>query len=137
MANRNFASGGKLWSMHAYPVHVSCTFQIGAAGAVGAMVGAMVQSVTRSSQGIYSIQLQPQAVFPKLLCANGSAQSASGALSGISAIEIGNAPNAQSVNGIIIIKTLNEAGALADPANGSAINLSAIFSNSSVVIGGE
>lgn len=142
MANRNWLSQ-KQFSMHAMPVHISATAQIGAVGAVSSFVGACVSNFARVSIGRYRITMQADCVFPKLLCAQGSMQSASGGLSGIVAIEIQNAPNASvssavSPNGgVIDIRCLDAAGALADPASGSAINMSMIFSNSSVVIGGE
>lgn len=140
MAQRNWASGGKIYSMHVMPVFMDTTIQIGATGAVASFVGSGVQSVTRNGTGLYTIKMQQQTNFSKLFSANGSMQSPPSGLSGILGIEIQNAPNASVANitGMSLqIKTLDAAGALADPASGSAINVLMIMSNSSVVIGGE
>lgn len=140
MANRNFASGGKLYSMHVMPVMVTATIQIGATGAVSSFVGSMVQSVVRTGTGLYRITLQPQTNFTRLYFAQGSMQSPVSGLSGTPDVEIQNAPNASvalSAGAQLIVKTLNVSGALADPASGSAVNVMMILSNSSVVIGGE
>ena len=53
MANRNWASGGKLYSMHVNPAMITATIQIGATGAVSSFVGSAVQSVTKQSTGVY------------------------------------------------------------------------------------
>lgn len=49
MANRNFASGGKIYSMHVMPVLVDCNFQVAAADSAGNGIinlkGPMVQNV--------------------------------------------------------------------------------------------
>jgi hypothetical protein len=140
MSNRNYASGGKIYSMHVKPVMVTSTIQIGATGAVSSYVGSMVQSVTRISTGIYKIKLQAQTNFPRLYFASGSAQSPSSGLSGVLGIEIQNAPNesAATITGAeLTIKCLDAAGAVVNPASGSAINILAIFSDSSILIQGE
>lgn len=140
MANRNFASGGKLFSMHAMPVMVTATAQIGAAGVVSSIVGSMVQSIARQSAGVYKITLQSQTSFPRLFSAMGSMQSPPAGLSGISTIEIQNAPNASvaiATGAQLTVKCLDAAGALADPASGSALNILIMASNSSVIIDGE
>lgn len=140
MANRNFASGGKLYSMHVMPVMINATAQIGASGAVSSIVGSAVQSIVRVSQGIYKMKAQPNTNFSRLFVAVGSMQSPSSGLSGISTIEIQNAPNASvaiSDGAELTVKTLDAAGALADPASGSALNIMMIASNSSVTIDGE
>jgi hypothetical protein len=138
MANRNFMSS-KLFSMHAMPVMVTATIQIGASGAVTSTVGSMVSAAEELSTGVYKITMQTGTNFTRLFSAMASMQSASGGLSGIVAIEIQNAPNA-SVSAstmTLTIRTLDADGALAAPADGSAINLLAILSNSSVLVGGE
>lgn len=140
MANRNWASGGKLYSMHVKPVLLDCTIQIGASGSVSSFVGSTIASVTKTGTGKYKIKAQPNTNFNKLYFAAGSAQSASGGLSGILGIEIQNAPNAsvQIASGAeLTIQCLNAAGAAADPASGSAINVLMILSDSSVTIQGE
>lgn len=58
MANRNFASAGKLYSMHVFPVLLDANFAVGASGAVSDLKGPAVQSVTRLAAGIYQVQLQ-------------------------------------------------------------------------------
>jgi hypothetical protein len=140
MANRNWMSGGKLFSMHKDPVMLDCTIQIGASGAVSSFVGSAIQSVVRQSLGVYKITFQPQTNFPRLLAAMGSMQSAAASLSGISQVEIQNNPNA-SVSPVsapsLTVKTLDVSGALANPASGSAVNVLMIMGNSSVVIQGE
>ncbi len=119
--------------MHKAQCLVTCTIQIGATGAVSSFVGATVQSVTRNGTGLYTIKLQPNTQFSALYFASGSAQSASGGLSGVLGIEIQNAPDAsaQTASGASLqIKTLDAAGALVDPASGSAVNVMMIFANS-------
>ncbi len=140
MANRNWANGGKLFAMHVNMVMIDSTIVIGAAGAVSSFVGSTVSAVTRVSQGIYKIKLQNQTNFSKLYFANGSMQSPISGLSGISSIEIQNAPNVSAVisdGAELTIKVLDAAGAVADPASGSAINVLMLFSNSSVQLQGE
>jgi len=138
MANRNWASGGKIFSMHASPVLLDTTIQIGAAGAVSSIVGSTIASVTRMSTGIYKINMQDN--YSKLYAAMGSMQSPSVGLSGVSTIEIQNAPNA-SVSSLsapsLTVKCLDAAGALVDPADGSALNVMIYLSNSSISVGGE
>lgn len=139
MANRNWLSQ-KLFSMHAMPVMLDCSITIGASGAVSSFVGSAIQSVTRNSQGIYTIKAQDQTNFRKLFVGLGSAQSPPSGLSGVSTIEIGNAPNtsvALSSGAEIVIKCLDAAGALVNPASGSVINAFMILSNSSVQVQGE
>lgn len=140
MANRNYASGGKLYSMHVKPVMVTTTAQIGAAGAVSSFVGSMVQSVVHVSTGIYTVKLQNLTNFSRLYSAQASMQSPVSGLSGIMQIEIQHDPNtsvALSSGAALTVKTLDSTGALADPASGSALNVIMILSESSVLIGGE
>ena len=136
--NRNLASGGKLYSMHVMPVMIDCTIQIGATGAVSSIAGPLVRSVVRNSTGIYQINLTDN--VNSLFMAIGSAQSPPSGLSGVLAIETQNAPN-PSVSNLaapsLIVKTLDAAGALVDPASGSAISVLMYMSNSSVIIQGE
>jgi len=140
MANRNYLSGGKIYSMHKAPVMVTATATIGATGAVQSSVGSMVKSIVRVSVGTYRITLDLQTNFTRLFSAMGSMQSPVSGLSGISTVEIQNAPNASvslPAGTQIIVKTLSPAGALADPASGSALNVLLMLSDSSIVIGGE
>lgn len=126
-------------SMHVQPVMITTTIQIGATGAVTSFAGSAVKSVTRSGTGLYLITLQPNTQFPNLYYANGAMQSPASGLSGIGAIEVQNVPNATVsllAGGQLTIKTLSVAGALADPATGSAITVMMLFSNSSVTIPG-
>lgn len=140
MANRNFPSGGKLYSMHVMPVFLNATVLIGSTGAVTSFVGSGIQSVVRSSTGIYKIKAQPQTNFSRLYFAAGSAQSPVSGLSGVSTVEIQNAPNvsvAISDGAELTFKCLDAAGAVVDPASGSSLNVFFILSNSSVTIQGE
>lgn len=136
MANRNFANGGKIMTMNAGPVIVNTNITIGATGAVTSSTSTtMVTSVTRTSTGIYVLHLA-NAYF-KAISISASMQSPSSGLSGILGIESGNAPNtsvASSTAPTITIKTLDAAGALANPASGSVISVTALLSNSSVQI---
>lgn len=138
MANRNFASGGKLYSMHVMPILVDTTFLIGSAGSVSSVVGPLIRSVSHMSTGVYKISLTNN--FNRLFQAHGSTQSPPSGLSGILGIEIQNNPN-PSVQNLadpsLTIKCLNAAGALADPASGASISVLLYLSNSSVVIAGE
>jgi hypothetical protein len=139
MANRNFISQ-KLFSMHAMPVLVTATAQIGASGAVSSKVGSMVQSFTHEAPGVYKIKCQTNTGFSRLYFAQASIQSPTIGLSGIVGIEIQNDPNtsvAQASGAELTVKCLDAAGALADPADGSALNVMMICSNSSVIIDGE
>lgn len=149
MANRNWMSGGKLFSMHKDPTFMEVTVQIGATGAVSSYTGAAVQSVTRISAGKYSINFQtsPSVTnFPRLLAAHGTMQSASGGISGISVIEVQNAPNtsvasttAPSLTVTCLAPTDASTTTLiaTDPASGSALNVLMILGNSSVTIQGD
>ncbi len=140
MSNRNYMSGGKIYSMHVKPVMLTATVLIGATGAVTSFVGSAIQSVTRISTGIYEITAQSQTNFTRLYSAQGSMQSPSSGLSGILAVEVQNAPNtsvATSTGAVMRVKTLDAAGALADPASGSSLNVMMMLSDSSVTIGGE
>ena len=74
MANRNWASGGKLYSMHVMPVMIDATILIGATGAVTSFVGSTIASVTRVSTGVYKIKAQSGTNFTKLFSAVGSMQ---------------------------------------------------------------
>lgn len=138
MANRNWMSGGKIFSMHKDPVMLDCTIAIGATGAVASIVGACILSVTRTGTGLYQINLQDN--YALLLGAHASMQSASGALSGISSVEVQNAPSASVAvlaAPVLVIKTINAAGALADPVSGASINVIMMMSNSSLKIQGS
>lgn len=140
MANRNWASGGKIYSMHVMPVIMNVTVQVGATGAVTSIVGSGIASVARASAGVYLITMQAQTNFNKLYFASGSLQSPPSGLSGVSTVEIQNAPNASvatAAGGQLTVKCLDAAGAVVDPASGSALNVLMLLSNSSVLIDGE
>lgn len=134
--NRNFANGGKLFAMHVQMVMVNAKIGIGTTGAVGTVAAPLVSSVTRVSTGIYRLNFPTtNGTFNQLLTAHGSMHSPVSGLSGISTIEIQNAPSTSVATvgaPTLTIKTLNPAGALADPASGSTIDIMAIMSNSSV-----
>lgn len=122
------------------PVMVTATANIGASGAVSSYVGSMVATVAKQvAVGTYKITMQSKTNFSRLFYAQGSAQSPVSGLSGVATIEIQNAPNtsARLPTAELTIKCLDAAGALVNPADGSAINIMAIFSNSSVLIDGE
>lgn len=136
--NRNFASGGKLYSMHVMPVMIDCTINIGAAGAVSSITGPLVNSVTRTSQGIYKIHISEP--LSEMYVAMGAPVSPVSGLSGVCSIEIANAPKAAialASDPSLTVKVLSAAGALVDPASGSAIKIVMICSNSSVKVQGE
>lgn len=138
MANRNFASGGKIYSMHVMPVMLDVNIVIGASGAVSSIRGPMIDSVEKLSTGIYKIHLQDN--YNNLFMAVGSATSPSVGLSGVASVEIANnqAPEVQdSADPSITVKTLDAAGALVNPASGSTISVMIYLSNSSIQIGGE
>jgi hypothetical protein len=133
MANRNFASGGKIYSMHVMPVFVTTQITIGASGAVSSFIGTMTKSVVRVSAGIYQINMTDN--FFAYLTGHASMQSPSSGLSGIVAIEIQNNPSA-SVSNLaapsITVKCLSDSDAAADPAAGSVLDVMIICNNSSV-----
>ncbi len=138
MANRNFASGGKIYSMGVKPVILNANILIGASGAVTSFTGAMIQSVTLSSTGVYLITLANN--FSGLHFASGSMQSPSSGVSGIVAVEIQNAPNTNVTNlttPTLTVKTLSSSDALANAASGSTLSVLMYFSDSSIQIGGE
>lgn len=136
MANRNFANGGKIMTMQAGPVIVNTNILIGATGAVTSSTSTtMVTSVTRTSTGIYVLHLADS--YNSAISVSASMQSPSSGLSGILGVECGNAPStsvAILAAPVITIKTLDAAGALADPASGSTISVTALLSNSTVSI---
>lgn len=138
MANRNYASGGKIYSMGVKPVIVNANVTIGASGAVSSFTGAMINSVTQSSTGVYTISLSNN--FSGLHMAMGSLQSPPSGLSGIVAVEIQNSPNT-NVTSLptpqITVKTLNSSDTLANPASGSVLSVMLYLSDSSIQIGGE
>ena len=140
MANRNYVSGGKIYSMHVKPVIIDVKIRIGAAGAVTSFQGAMVKSVVRVSQGVYKIKMQDKTSYNRIFTTHGAMQSPVTGLSGIVAVEIQNAPSASmalTAAGELTVKTLSDAITLADPASGSTINLLVIASDSGVLLPGE
>lgn len=141
MANRNWASGGKIYSMHASPVMITATALIGASGAVTSYVGSAVQSVAKQAGvGTYRVIMQPNTNFSRMFFAAGSMQSPVSGLSGVVAVEISFNPNGSlddSAIPYIEVKCLDVAGALVNPASGSKLNVMIMASNSSVIIDGE
>ena len=136
MANRNFASGGKIYSMHVSPVMVDCQITIGASGAVSSFSGNLVSSVVRSSTGLYQIILQDP--YSSVIAVVGAMVSPVSGNSGIASIEAANAPSANisllsSPN--LSIKTLDVANAVANPASGSIVSVLMYLSNSQVKAG--
>lgn len=135
MANRNWASGGDIYSMHVSPVMLDLIINIGATGSVSSIsaAGSTITSVAHTGTGVYQINLADN--YVALLNARGSMIRASGALSGILAVEIQNAPNA-SVSSLtapkLTITCLDAAGAAADPVSGSSIQMMIYLQNSSV-----
>lgn len=139
MANRNYASGGKIYSMHVKPVLIDVKITIGAAGAVASFSGAMVQSVVRTSTGLYKIKMQAQTSFAKVYSVQATMQSPAVGLSNVTKVEVQNLPSStMSINsgGELTIKTV-VAGALGDPTAGSAISVLVIASDSGVLLPGE
>lgn len=133
MANRNFANGGKIFSMSAAPVMVPTQVLIGAAGAVTSITGsALISSVTHVSTGVYKINLKDS--YFTLIAATASAHSPVSGLSGIMAIEVQNdaSTSVASTTPSLTVQTLDVTGAVADPASGSIIDIIAIMNNSSV-----
>lgn len=130
MANRNWANGGKIMSMHVGPVLNNVNITIGATGAVASFIGTVVKSVVRTGTGLYTINLVDN--YNASLFASGSMQSPVSGLSGVLAIEIQNDPSTSVAASSLSIKTLDAAGALVDPASGSVISALMIFNNSSV-----
>lgn len=133
MANRNFANGGKIYSMNVMPVAVDGIANIGAAGAVSSSSGTMINSVTHVSTGIYRFNMANN--FAASLHIQGSMQSPPSGLSGVLGIEIQNAPNTSIASlsaPSITVKCLDAAGALVDPASGSAVCILALLNNSQV-----
>lgn len=138
MANRNYASGGKIYSMGVKPVILNANITIGAAGAVTSFTGSMIAGVTLVSTGVYTISLQNN--FSGLHYAAGAMQSPASGVSGIAQVEIQNAPNAtvtSLTNPTLTIKTLSTSDTVAAPASGSVISVLMYFSDSSILIGGE
>lgn len=133
MANRNFANGGKIMSMHVAPVIANTTVLIGATGAVTSFLGTLTASVTRISTGIYQINLTNN--FNVHLFSQGSMLSPVSGLSGVATIEIQNAPTT-SVSNLaapsITVKCLAPAGTVVDPAVGSSLSVMTFLNNSSV-----
>lgn len=133
MANRNFANGGKIYNMNVMPVMIDGKAAIGAAGAVSSSSGTMISSVQHVSTGIYKFNLSNN--FAAVLQASGAMQSPVSGLSGVSTIEIQNAPSTsiQSLSApSMTVKCLDAAGALVDPASGSSVTILILANNSKV-----
>lgn len=137
MANRNWASGGKIYSMHVSPVMLDAQINIGASGAVSSITGPTIASVTHVSTGIYKINLQDR--YNGLIGVMTNMTSPTVGLSGISSVELANAQSAavQTATPSVTIQTLNSSGVLTDPASGSQISAIILLSNSSVKVQGE
>lgn len=119
-------SGVKMLTM------IDCSILIGATGSVTSFTGNLVSSVVRNSTGFYTITLKGN--LNALLAVQGVMQSPSSGLSGISSIEVDNTTNISASTPILVIQTLDAAGAIADPASGSTVFVSLFGRNSSVVI---
>lgn len=134
MANRNFANGGKIMTMHVAPVIINTNILIGTSGAVTSSTNStMITSVTKVSTGIYKLNLAN--TYAAVIQAQGSASSPVSGLSGIATIEIQNAPSASVSNFAapsLTVKTLDITGVVADPVSGSVISVMALVNNSSV-----
>lgn len=109
---------------------VDCSILIGATGAVTSFTGNLIQSVVRNSTGFYTLTLKGP--ITAMLSAQGMMQSPASGLSGISSIELDNTTNMAAATPIIVIQTLDAAGAIADPADGSRILMSVFGRDSSV-----
>lgn len=138
MANKNIANAGHFYMHNVMPVVVHAGVNIGTTGAVTSITGGMVTSVTRISAGKYKINLEQP--FNTHIMSIGSMQSASGGLSGISQVEVQNAPTT-SISSVtapsITVTCLNTSGAATDPASGSRLDVLIMAANSSVKIGNE
>lgn len=136
--NRNFPNAGKIYAMHVSPVMVTCNVVIGASGAVTSFSQAtMIKSVAHTSTGIYTVTMQPFNNVNGVIAPLASMQSPVSGLSGVLGIEFGNAPSttmAVSATPTIVMKCLDPAGALVNPASGSTISMMVICNNSSVKI---
>lgn len=224
MANRNWSSGGKLYSMHTSPVIVDCNFQVSSAvtSGIANLKGPTVSQVlmhnssasassSNPEAGTIIVRLQdnynkllsffgsiispssgsdvkidnsamtigraytittlgdataakwqaigvPAGVTPAvgvsfIAASNGGAgnaltsrvQASAAAGSAIMSIELVPAPNgdiapsqlSQSYGAQFILQCRDKTGALANPADGSIINLAFLLSNSSVTVQGE
>ncbi len=134
MANRNFPNGKAIYTNHTIPVMIDVTILIGASGAVTSIstANSFITGVTKTATGKYTIALADP--YASAIMVIGSAQSASGGLSGILAVECGNAPStdvSSTSAPCVKIITLDAAGVAAHPADGSKISVLAYLSNSS------
>lgn len=114
---------------------IDCIITIGGTGAVSASSGVLVNSVTRLSTGLYRLNLKGN--LNAFLGVSGCMVSQNGGLSGISSIEaLDSSPTDLTSNSAptFTIKTLDAAGALADPASGSKVCVQIIGRNSSVSV---
>lgn len=120
--------------MNVMPAMLNASIVItGGSGAVASSSGTTIKSVVRNSIGNYTITFQDP--YASVLAAHASMISPVSGLSGILGIEIGNAPSTSIqviTGGSIVVKTLDAAGALANPAAGSTINVVVIANNSKV-----
>lgn len=142
MANRNWANGGKVYSMHVKPILANVNITIGASGAVSSFIGTITASVTHISTGIYRMNFQNNnnfgggaTNFAALLSASGACQSPSSGLSGVLGVEIQNAANTSVSSATapsLTVKCLDAAGALVDPASGSVLSVMMFLSDSHV-----
>ena len=135
MANRNFASGGKIYAMHIKPVLLDCQIVLGASGAVSSFSGQLIQSVTKSATGTYSIVLQDN--YATLLGIVNAAPKIASGTSNIDAVEqVGsmvNSSNPASSGASITIQTLNPSGVVANGTSGAQINFLIYLNDSSVL----
>jgi hypothetical protein len=140
MANRNYASGGKIYSMHVKPVLLNCAVTIGASGAVTSFRGSMIKSVTRTAAGTYTVTMatSPSPTnFTRIVSTQGAMRSPSTGTSGIVAVEFGFDPStsmAAKAGGSFSFRTLSTAGTAADAATGSVISILIMADDSSVSV---
>lgn len=134
MANRYLKK--PTYSFEQDTVRINGRFVVGSTGAVtaGSVKGGGVSGVVRNGTGDYTVTLSDK--YAKLLSFKGFVASASGN-SGIAAIEAYNATPANfqsdfSTNGTLSFKTLDFAGAAADPTSGGYLYFELIVRNSSV-----
>lgn len=128
MANRNFANGGKIYSMNVMPVMLNLQITIGASGAVSASSGKGIYSVSKTGTGTYRITMQDR--YFSLLSLIGNAKVASG-VSGMDHIEQLGSLTASGNRCYVDIQTVL-AGAVANATSGAVLNVVLLLNNSSV-----
>lgn len=133
MANRNY-TGERLFNMEKDPVMLFLQCNIGASGAPSNLLARGISSIVRDAAGQYTITLQDAYVKVMSLVGCGIAATA-GTSSGVAAIELIASTN--TANKIIKIQTVDAAGDVADPANGTVLDLQIMLRNSKIKIGND